>query len=206
MRNEIEVMRVMRVPPIGKLVVQVGNQRLQSLADVKDESLKRRLMAAIGELIVFAGGYDTLLDAGVAPPLPRGLGGDMEAKPKEEEALTPEQEAFLMSLEKELKATIQGDPSAAPKDLAELEVRLEAPVTPATPSSSLNLVAEIDDILQKHLARDPEFKNRDIHVEQPAAGTLRIRVDNRYYEHPKEIEETNVRQVIKKALQEWESR
>lgn len=205
MRNEIEVMRIIRVPPMGKLVVQVGNRRLESLAEVRDEGIRGRLLAAIGELVSFAGGYETLVDTGVAPPLASGASyvapGEVE-----EESLTPEQEAFLASLEEELKATIQ---AAAPRTDVSLEdatVQLEAPPTPEPNAGPPNLVAEIDEILQKHVARDPSLRERHIHLEQPLAGTLQIRVDSKTYEHPNEIEEEKVRQAIKGALKEWESR
>lgn len=204
MRNEIEVMRVLRVPPMGQMVLQVGNRRVAKLADIKDERVRRRLLAAIGELIVFAGGYDTLVEADVAPPLPAKAGSRAAVT---EETLTAEQEAFLKSLEDELKATIEGKPTRGTTQLNELDARLEyrAPAPQSAPSS-LNLVAEIDEILQRHLDADPALRHRTIHLEQPVDGALQIRVDNRYYEHPKEIEEASVRQAIKQALEEWESR
>lgn len=203
MRNEIEVMRILRVPPMGKLVIQVGNRRLESLAEVRDESVRRRLVTAIGELIIFAGGYEQLVETGVAPPPAAAVSDAGPAAPAEEEALTPEQEAFLNSLEKELRATIEAAP---PKKASvdDIPVQLEPPEP--TTAGPPNLVAEIDKILQKHLAGDPSLQDRSIHLEQPRAGVLQIRVDNRYYQHPKEIEDANVRQAIKKALQEWETR
>ena len=51
MRRELEVMRVLRVPPLGKLVVEVDNVRYENLAEITDEKAKRVLLAAIGELI-----------------------------------------------------------------------------------------------------------------------------------------------------------
>jgi hypothetical protein len=207
MRNEIEVMRVVRIPPMGKLVVQIGNQRLKSLAEARDDSARRRLLTAIGELIVFAGGYETLVEAGVAPPLlPSVPGAGAGSEELKEETLTPEQEAFLASLEEELKATIESSPPPATSTIEEVEVQLDAPAIPAEEQAPLNLVGEINEILQKYLADDPSLRHRSIHLEQPNAGALLIRVDQKQYHHPREIEEDNVREALKKALQEWESR
>jgi hypothetical protein len=200
MRDEIEVMRVLRTPPMGKLLVTVGGARLSSLSEVQDPAVRQRLLAAIGELIVFAGGYSQLLEAGVAPPLEAPAAARFSDSP-----LTAEQEAFLSSLERELKATVsKGKGGAAsagsgagftlPLDALEEE------------RSTINLVADIDRILQRHLTGEPSLAGRNIHLEQPPDGPLRIRVDNRVYAHPRDIEDATVRHILRQALAEWESR
>ena len=65
MKNEIEMMRVLRVPPMGKLVVDANEERYATLADVTNPKVRQRLLAAIGELVDFCGGYKVLEDAGV---------------------------------------------------------------------------------------------------------------------------------------------
>lgn len=69
MQNEVEVMRIIRVPPMGALVVHADGERYKQLTAVNNEMTRRRLLAAIGELVTFAGGYDALVEAGLAPPL-----------------------------------------------------------------------------------------------------------------------------------------
>ncbi|HSM57943.1 MAG TPA: hypothetical protein VK879_17445 [Candidatus Sulfomarinibacteraceae bacterium] len=202
MRDEIEVMRVLRVPPMGKLVVQAGGERLESLSETKNEKVKHRLLAAIGELISFSGGYQVLVDAGVAPPLaaaPAPPGATVE------ESLNEEQAAFLDQLERELKAN--NTSTATPEAMLAEEIEPDQVVSPPEPGDAqLNLVAEIDAILQKHVEADPQLAQRSIHLEQPPGGLLRIRVDGQQYEHPNDIEDGNVRQALKQALKEWESR
>lgn len=233
MRKEIEVMRVKRVPPMGKLVIEVGGQRLEKLHEVQSDRVKQRVLAAIGELISFAGGYRALENAGLAPPLepPRGR----QAREAEEGPLTPAQEAFLASLEGQLLGSAEGAPEQStaqlgpelPPPIAEPAEPTEAEIaTPvgetATPgpgdkakepagetsdtSASVNLVAEIDEILQKYVGATPSLAGRSIHLRQVPAGELEILVDGKSHRHPKEIEEKTIRLVIKKALKEWESR
>jgi hypothetical protein len=201
MRDEIEVMRVLRTPPMGKLLVAVGAARHTSLDEVQDPAVRRRLLAAIGELIVFAGGYNQLLEAGVAPPLeaPAAATGGSD------EPLTAEQEAFLSSLEQELKATVRrgANQPASARSATEFEMDLD---DMATEHSTVNLVADIDRILQRHLAGEPALAGRNIHLEQPPDGPLRIRVDNRIYAHPRDIEDATVRHILRQALMEWEGR
>lgn len=69
MRDEIEIMRVLRQPPMGKLVIEANQQRYEQLADIPDSKMQQLIKTAVGELITFVGGYQKLVDAGVAPPL-----------------------------------------------------------------------------------------------------------------------------------------
>ena len=217
MRDEIEVMRVIRVPPRGKLVIEASGQRFDKLHELQSDRAKQRVLAAIGELITFAGGYRALENAGLAPPLepPRGR----QAREAREEPLTPAQEAFLASLEGQLQAAAEGEQEPR---TTRLEPELPPPFaeTPAEPVStttesagqpsdapaSENLVAEIDEILQRHVAATPGLSGRSIHLRQVPAGELEILVDGTTYGHPKEVEEKAVRLVIKKALKDWENR
>lgn len=206
MQSEIEVMRVVRVPPMGALVVQVGNKRITTIADARDEKLRRRLLAAIGELIDFAGGYEALAEAGVAPSLPR----EKPVSPQlgDEEELTKEQARFLDELERELRggATLE----LMPGDELGRSVADQLPLTDAPPtrqnSVGVNLVAEIDRILQKHVGASPTLAKRSIKLRQSPGESLQIVVDNKVYSHPSEIEDEEVKQALKRALKEWEAR
>lgn len=236
MHDEIEVMRVIRVPPMGKLVIEASGQRLEKLHEIQSDQVKQRVLAAIGELITFAGGYRALENAGLAPPLepPRGRA----AWEAEEEPLTPAQEAFLASLEGQLRGTAESaqeptmaqiepelppavetpeppaeaqkeEPEPAPRAEAEAEAQQPEAADEGEPpdtQTSVNLVAEIDEILQKYVAATPALAGRSIHLRQMPAGELEILVDGKSHRHPKEIEEKGVRLAIKKALKEWESR
>lgn len=202
MDNEIEVMRVLRLPPMGKLVVEVNGHRFENLQEVPNASLKQRLMAAIGELIVFTDGYKALVDAGLAPPVIP----ESRSKPGDQGATSPDIEArraaFLASLERErdalvVKANLAPDPthilSAAERD---------EPTIIERPTS---IVEQIDAILQKHIRSESKLKGRSIHLEQGEVGGLRINVDGQVYQRPAEIKEKDVQLVIKMALKEWEA-
>lgn len=203
MRNEIEMMRVLRVPPLGKLVIAVGEHRIETLAEVSDPKAKQRLLAAIGELIVVAGGYQELVNAGVAPP----LNVPQPTAPREETetavtttAAIEEQRRFLAQLEAQRDAYRAGSRSASvpsPSSVA------------STPTSAAvqqaGIIAQIDAILQRYIMADPELASRTIYLAHNPAGGLRIHVDGRYYERPREIPDLKIQQIIKQALKEWES-
>lgn len=208
MQNEIEVMRVLRVPPMGALVVQIGDRRLTTISQVTDDKSRRRLLAAIGELIDFAGGYQTLAEAGVAPPLPQveSVSPHLDI----EEELTAEQAAFLDELQREMRGGAPLEPSAGSQTgsvpLDEVPLTSPAPELQGSAGAGMSFVAEIDGILQKHVSRNPALAQRSIHLRQSPGESLQIVVDKRVYSHPNEIEDNEVKQVLKRALKEWEAR
>lgn len=202
MQKEIEMMRVLRVPPLGKLIVEVGGERLQSLSAVNNPQVRQRLLAAIGELITFAGGYKALVDAGVAPALASPAASQPkaaeEAPPLTEAEQEKQRERFLNELQR------QRDMYQSPKDtLAKAAGQPLAP--PPIPVTQLTIVEQIDAILQKHVMADTSLANRSIHLAQNPSGGLRIEVDGKQYDRPREIEDPRIQVVIKKTLKEWET-
>lgn len=192
MENEVEVMRVIRVPPRGKLVVQIGGERFEQLNEVQNEAVGRRVMAAIGELVVFANGYQRLVSAGVAPPISAGS----ESPDGYAESLEERQAAFMASLEKQRQLDLL-TPATEPA-VTESDEEDE--------SEPLSIVEQINPLLQKYIAADPELIGRNINLENEPTGGLLIKVDGRLYERPEQIEDANVRKALADALREWDSR
>lgn len=205
MERQIEVLRVVRVPPMGKLVVIVGEARFTRLEEIANPRLKRQILAAVGELVTFAGGYDTIADAGYAP-----VREPVAATPREEPPLSPEQIRFLTELQR------QGPPSVSTKELPPLPVTAQlqtqpesaplpfAPPVAAAPPGSI--AAQINEILVRFLAEEKELRQRDVHLEHTDQGGLRIMVDGRSYERPGQIEDQSVQLILRKALKEWDQR
>ena len=216
MKQEIEMMRVFRVPPLGKLVIEANEERYTSLAEVSNPKIRQRILAAIGELVDFSGGYAVLEEGGVVPQLTptTSAQADTPSKPASTGQLR-QQEAFLADLEQQVEAEKNKPPKKsrvgallAPTPASEetpmVEIsesgEVKATVMPAKP---LSIAAQINLILQKHLAEHPEMADRGIRLEQSAAGGLQILVDGNYYEKPGDIEDTAVQGMIKTAVKEW---
>ncbi len=200
MANEKEIMRVLRVPPMSKLMVEVSGQQVQKLTDLADERTRQRVLAAIGDLIVFAGGYQTLVDAGLAPPMaPVETPGRPATGP-----LDSEQAKFIATLEAQRDALKSMPP---PKPRFAIMGAFQPPQIPQEPpppsEKKAGMVEEIDVLVQKYLAADPALAGRSVHLEQNPAGGLRIRVDGQLYQEPKEIEDQKVQAVIRQAVKEW---
>jgi len=186
MRNELEVMRVFRVPPLGKIVVELGGNRYLNLSEISGPEVKRRVLAAIGDLVVFAEGYQKLVDADVAPPLTSVTRTPSPALPQTR------------------------DLAPSPQPVSQKPPTPPSRPTPTGPlpdvaiATMVNIASQIDEILQRHIAADPALAQRSIHLKQSANGGLIIEVDAHAYKRPNEIEDPVVREVIKRALKEWE--
>jgi hypothetical protein len=198
MENEVEVMQVIRVPPSGKLVVQINGQRYANLSEITSLTLKQRLITAIGELIVFVDGYDVLVEAGVAPP-------PVASSPESSQpsSIKARRAAFKAAQTQNLSNNLSSrDTIMAPTEPITAETSV---VEPVDQSLELDIVGQIDILLQKHVAADPSLAGRSIHLAQDPNGGLQIRVDNRIYSDPGEVNEISIRLAIKAALEEWNS-
>lgn len=186
MRKEMEVMRVLRVPPLGKVVVDLGGNRYMNLAEIPEPEVKRRVLMAIGDLLVFAGGYQKLVEADVAPPL-------AAVTPPPAPALVQTRDLTPAEPPQNEKGVVA---AAAPTNTG--------PLSETASSTMVSIASQIDEILQQHLSRDPALASRSIHLKQSSSGGLIIVVDGQSFKRPNEIEEKAVRDVIKHALKEWE--
>lgn len=187
MPNErMEIMRILREPPLGRLIVELDARHYQKLTDIEDHRVRQRLLAAVGDLISFAGGYQVLVDAGLAPPL--------QISPESPEVLARKQAAFLRAMEGEREPD------------EELPFVQPPAAAPAPKTKALNLIEQIDAILQRVVEADPQLDGRSIHLEQGPSGSLLIRVDGKHYTQPAEIPDRNIQLAIKMALKEWDNR
>jgi hypothetical protein len=200
MHRDLEVMRVLRVPPLGKLVAEVDGQRYESLSEITDEKARRVILAAIGELINFAGNYQALVDAGVAP----GISGPAV---EEQPPLEQQQAEFLARLEAERDA-VKKTPPPPPKVAVLGGAKLSEEALAAKEEARkrpLSVAEQIDEILQKHIAAEPGMAGRSIHLVQNPAGGILIEVDGKTFNKPGEIPEPAIQQLIKRAVKEWDS-
>lgn len=205
MQREIEVMRVLRVPPLGRLVVEINGKPVEQLTDIKEPALRQRLLAAIGELVTFAGGYELLVDAGLAPavgptPTAAPASSTTEATPAvDDDTLEQRRAAFLAALESQVQEPPSSSVLNQPSLLGALRRPRREPEAPP-----LSLAEQIDAVLQAKMASIPQLAGRSIHLRSDPKGGLRIEVDGRFYQRPSEIEDRNIALLIKAAIKEWE--
>ncbi|HFE66515.1 MAG TPA: hypothetical protein ENJ93_04550 [Chloroflexi bacterium] len=200
MKNEIEVMRVFRVPPRGQLAVEINGQRYENISDIEAANWRQLALTAVGELIHFAGGYQTLVDAGVAAPAaspapPSPAGESPPLSPEEQQA------QFLAEQQAQLLAAKASRTVRQPGIIPPLGKTKKAPAE----QQPLSLLEQIDLVLQKHVLADPELANRSIHLTGSGEGGVHVNVDGKIYDNPRDIEDSRIKLAIKMALKEWES-
>jgi hypothetical protein len=193
---DIEVMKVIRKTPLGKLAVEVNSVQYESLANVPAANVKQAILAAVGDLIVFVDGYDALVQAGMAPPM---TGADPSGQPLPS-SMSEREAAFRNELARQ-----RYEAELAEKAVPEPPKKEPPAELDDGPDVEINLVEQIDTLFQKYLAEDPSLKGRSAGLESVPGGGLRIRVDGKYYSQPKEIKDVKVRQALMLALREWES-
>ncbi|MBK7896597.1 MAG: hypothetical protein WAS33_29295 [Candidatus Promineifilaceae bacterium] len=201
MQNELEIMRILRVPPMGKLVVSFNGKRYENISEVTEANVRQLMQAAIGELITYAGGYQNLVDAGVAPPLTPPQPNT--PRPATDGPDNEDAQRFLNRMEEERDAAKSFGPKPSPSLLANLRRRPAS--TEASANKMLSLVEQVDAILQRHLLTDPELADRKIHLVQDTKGGLIIEVDGQRYDRPRDIDDPSIQMMIKRALKEWEA-
>ena len=221
MDKPVEIMRIIRVPPMGKLVVQIGKRQFVSLDDIDNPKAQQIVLAALCELVTFGGGYEKIVEAGFAPPImPTGSSSTSTASSDGSEdglSLEEKQAAFLASLER-------GEPLAASDDVSLSGQTVSQDTPEQRPLSFFNrrgrrsrpevldeplvprldIAGELNEILQRHVASDPELSKQEIEIMTGPAGGVRIKVNGQYYEDAATIADPMVRMAIKLATREWE--
>lgn len=197
MKNEIEVMRVFRVPPRGALVVEVNGRRYENISEIESPQWQQVVMTAVGELVQFTGGYQTLVDAGVAAPI-------MPAPEPKSARLMAEQNQTPAETRQQIPSQAGTNQESLSNLVSTTSKTLPTAAT-STPSESLPLLEQIDRVLQKHLQADPALANRSIFLTAQPEGGVNINIDGKIYNNPLDIEDNRIKLALKMALQEWES-
>lgn len=194
MDQEVEVMRVSRALSNSKLIVRTGQLGLESIDQVEDPELRGRLLAAVGDLIAFVGGYQALVVAGVAPEISQHATPPVVAQAELQEPT----EEFLADLQRESRSIM------AKLESAQMKERSSQEIDDGEPAVALNLADQIDTILQRQLADNRQLSGRSIHLMSTPTGGLRIEVDNQIYSSIDEVDDAPVQEAIIRARREWE--
>ncbi len=213
----VEVMVILRDLVDGKLIVQMGDKAYQSVnndADFKDRFNK--IMRELAQVVK---------PVTPAAPTPSqsaySFEDDVLAYVEENEPATPSL-ADLMQPTPSVEQPVSKPRPAAPPpppsgvmpgDLPSFKLddnpyerpkRGQKKEIKAVPE--VNIAGAIEAYLQYKLRNTPEYAGHSIHIYPSPDGGVSIEVEGRYYDAVGDIEDTEIREFIAGAIQEWQDR
>ncbi len=185
--DAVEVMRVWRDMSDGALIVQMADKTFQTVPEMQDLGKAKRFISVVSDLARMAkvGAHA----AGLAPP-------DFETS----SAIISQQGSWADKNRQPLPTNMPVQDGSSP---------------PATETTRANqpeekkptgIADQIEELLQFRLMQTPIFQHRSIHVRPHFDGSIRIQVDNYFYENVDEVVDADVREFIQRVIREWEAR
>lgn len=195
-QRPFEVFRVVRMGPMGKLLIEVGGQRYSNIVEIEDGAVGRRVLLAFQELGEFVGPHG----AWRLPAMHR-----QDELAGREPELTVEQQEFLARLE-----ATPPDGAIEERGLGAVEF-LQQKSSPSAPEAGAasepearSLVDELEELLQVRMTGRPEMSGRSLHFRSTSAGELRIEVDGREYEAIEDIPDSEIVAELRATVRDWE--
>ncbi|MBN1217980.1 MAG: hypothetical protein JXM69_03540 [Anaerolineae bacterium] len=226
---QAELMRLLRDPQSGRLIVEVAGQHYTRLTDIDDRETGQYVLELAAHLLAFTNGV-IATDVGVKsvylprvgetplpikmpapasqPPAPSGPppSSSPESPPASTESRfvprpSPEAEAaFLASLQAQRpQQPSPAEPQVRRGGLFGRPSRSEAESLPA-----FNLAQEINKIVQTRLSISPLPSIGKIEIQSDPRGGIQIYVDGVIYPNPDDIPDPEVKTLIKESIKQWE--
>ncbi len=211
----VELLRLLRDPHSGQLIVEIAGQRYTRLADISDKEIGQYILKLAAHLLGFTNGM-IAGEAGVkslpAPklgplPLPPAARETQPARPQaaalESVVTTPK---TTPPVEAALLASLIQQPVKAPEPPQRRgffgrpkPAQTEEPLLPP-----LNLAEQINRIVQARLLASPLAYTTKLEITSDLHGGIRINVNGTSYSGPDEIPNPEVRELIKESIRVWE--
>jgi hypothetical protein len=225
-----ELLRLLRHPQSGRLLVEVGGQRYEKLADITDKQVGQYVLSLVAHLLAFTNGmiatgaglksvYMPKVDRTPEPmarPTPVSQLPDPLAYPAQPASAPPQSKPE----QKEPELLIpKPSPEAEAAFQASLRAAVAKPEPPPKPRGlfgrsnkpeeesllpKLNLAEEIDKIVQARLLVSPLANTTALEISSDEAGGIRIKVNGAYYASPDDIPDPEIKELIKASIKQWE--
>jgi len=193
----------------GPLLVEIGDARYRTLAEVADLESKRQIVIAAMELVRFTG----VLGQNVQEPVPmdktyhwrEDLRQESQEELKQIRGAAAEPPAAKAAIEEQFLTMLAEMGQASPPEKPGLVSAIQRRLTPkGIEERPRTFVDHIEEILQQRIQTIPAFHGRDLHVRADPAGGVRFQFDGHEYEDANDIPNLTARQLIADATREWE--
>lgn len=221
----VELLRLLRHPESGQLIIEIAGRRYTKLAEIVDKEIGQYVLKLAAHLLAFTNGM-LATEAGIqsvpAPkvgktPLPLGTSFSpfqssnrvadtpsqtstlSQAKPTPPEPrISPAAEAaFLASLQTQ-------PPKLEPSPQRQGLFGRSKPANEPIMLPSLNLAEEINKIAQARLIVSPLAMTTKLEIVSKPEGGLQINVNGVAYASPDQIPDPEVKTLIKDSIKQWE--
>lgn len=223
-----ELLRLLRHPETGQLVVEVAGRRYTRLTDVTDKKVGQYVLKLAAHLLAFTNGM-VATDAGVKPVYHPKVGETPRPIPAPVSAPASPGAASAAPAAREVRAAEAYSPGVAParpNPKPSLLTSHQAPAAAveeekvqrrgifgfARPTTTgprlpmLNLAGQINDIVQARLLNSPLAASHRVEIRDDPGGGIQISVNDVSYSSPDDIPDSSIKELIKGAIKEWESR
>jgi hypothetical protein len=220
-----ELLRVLVDPSGEKIVVEVEGKRYETISQIKDRSIGRRILETVAALLKFSGGYMTTAEGTKAVPIPNAKltalptkaapapappvpspTPAVQARPTAAQSpeISPAVAEFLADMQAASQSMKQSETPETPQSFwgRAFKGGDKSVAAPETPTFSL--AEDIDKIVQRKLKAANDWTR--VKIQSGAGGMVRFQVADKVYESVDQIEEVNVQAIIKSAIEEWNGR
>jgi hypothetical protein len=208
----VELLRLLRDPQSGQLLVEIAGRRYSKLAEIADKEIGQYILKLTAHLVAFTNGM-IATEAGLKT-LPAPKVGETPTP------LVPAEPRPVAPLVQSIPAVPQAPPDLEAAFLASLRAQ---PITPEPPKPQrrgffgrskpveeepllppLNLAAQINEIVQARLRYSPLAATIRLEITSDPGGGIWINVNGLMYHGPDDIPQPEVKELIKASIKEWE--
>lgn len=215
-----QLLSILRDEEDGRLMVLTGDTAYRTLLD--DPEVKKQFTTIMKELSAIILKADTRPEKTTSEPVKAAKPEPTVAKPQIEKPKPIENQSIADDSEAKVDLSIK-----AAKDL-EIEDRLPGDLPnmklPDNPDNykvgrfgrvsvkhvdkapELNIAAAIEAYLQYKIEQNPEYQRRGIHIKPALGGGVSIEADGKAYDFVDKIADSDVREFIQTAINEWQER
>ncbi len=231
-----EIITILRDQDDGKLIIQVGNTAYRTLADNGDvKQLFTQIMKELANTITkpdstpparsrYVVGTPSTVESTPKPQQPTQPAAQSPESSLRDLLLSDDEAEQVEPVAKPRPKAKSSTPPPPPKpggampgDLpsyklednpikSEKKGRFGKQKMEAEPIPELDLAAAIETYLQYKLQHTPDYIGRDIHIHGTPTGSIRIQVDENYYDFVDEVTDTEVREFLQSTIAEWQDR
>jgi hypothetical protein len=212
----IELLRLLRDPQSGQLLVEIAGRRYSKLAEIADKEIGQYILKLTAHLVAFTNGM-IATEAGLKTlPAPKVGETPTPLVPAEPRPVTPP----VQSVPAVAASVPQAPPDLEAAFLASLRAQPIAPEPPKPQRRGLfgrskpveeepllpplNLAAQINQIAQARLRYSPLATTTRLEITSDPGGGIWINVNGQMYHGPEDIPQPEVKALIKDSIKEWE--